>query len=173
MNLVAIGTDRVSNARVSLAREALAGITIPQRLLIASAVVYGGVFALLVEYGRPGLGIGEGFFVAVILAAAATGPGLGAVAGLGALFLYELAIHEQTGLAWPDFDHPPALVRLVAYVAAGVVTGFLARRLRLMLAQSLSVLEELWTSPTARSTGRRSRAAALRTRRRTACSRVP
>ena len=173
MNLFAIGTDRVSNARVSLAREALAGITIPQRLLIASAVVYGSVFALLVEYGQPGLGIGEGFFVAVILAAAATGPGFGAVAGLGALFLYELAIHGQTGLAWPDFDHPPALVRLVAYVAAGVVTGFLARRLRLMLAQSLSVLEELWTSPTARSTGRRSRAAALRTRRRTACSRVP
>jgi hypothetical protein len=141
--LFAIGTDRVSNAGVSSAREALAGITIPQRLLIASAVVYGGVFALLIEYGRPGLGIGEGFFVAVILAAAATGPGLGAVAGLGALFLYELAIHEQSGLLWPDFDHAPALVRLVAYVSAGVVTGFLARRLRLMLAQSLSVLEEL------------------------------
>lgn len=29
---------------------------------------------MLVEYGRPGFGIGEGFFVAVILAAAATGP---------------------------------------------------------------------------------------------------
>ena len=143
MYLFAIGADRVSNAGVSSARAALAGITIPQRLLIASAVVYGGVFALLVEYGRPGLGIGEGFFVAVILAAAATGPGLGAIAGLGALFLYELAIHERVGLAWPDFDHPPALVRLVAYVAAGVVTGFLARRLRLMLAQSLHLLEEL------------------------------
>jgi hypothetical protein len=143
VNRFAIGADRVSNAGVASAREALAGITIPQRLLIASAVVYGGVFALLLEYGRPGLGIGEGFFVAVILAAAATGPGLGAIAGLGALFLYELAIHEQVGLAWPDFDHAPALVRLVAYVSAGVVTGFLARRLRLMLAQSLSVLEEL------------------------------
>jgi hypothetical protein len=143
VNLFAIRVAEVSNAGVVSVLAALAGITIPQRLLIASAAVYGGVFALLIEYGRPGLGIGEGFFVAVILAAAATGPGLGAVAGLGALFLYELAIHEQTGLAWPDFDHPPALVRLVAYVAAGLVTGFLARRLRLMLAQSLSVLEEL------------------------------
>jgi hypothetical protein len=139
----AIAIDRVSNAGVAYAREALAGITIPQRLLIASAVVYGGVFALLVEYGRPGLGVGEGFFVAIILAAAATGPGFGAIAGLGALFLYELAIHDPSGLAWPDFDHPPALVRLAAYVAAGVVVGFLARRLRLMLAQSLTVLEEL------------------------------
>jgi hypothetical protein len=141
--LFAIASCALSNAGVAFAREALAGITIPQRLLIAAAVVYGGVFALLIEYGRPGLGIGEGFFVAVILAAAATGPGLGAVAGLGALFLYELAIHERAGLVWPDFDHPPALVRLVAYVSAGVVTGFLARRLRLMLAQSLTVLEEL------------------------------
>ena len=126
-----------------LAHRVLAGITIPQQLLIASAVTYGVVFALLLEYGRPGLGIGGGFFVAVILAAAATSPALGALAGLGALFLYELAIHERTGLAWSDFDDAPALVRLASYVAAGVVTGFLARRLRLMLAQSLFALEEL------------------------------
>ena len=124
-------------------REALAGITIPQRLLIGSAVVYGLVFALLVEYGRPGLGLGEGFFVAVILAAAATSPAGGAVAGLGALFLYELAIHHRTGLALSDFAHATALTRLVAFVAAGIVTGFLAQRLRLMLAQSLNMLEEL------------------------------
>jgi hypothetical protein len=143
VNLFAIRTDRVSNAGVSAAHRVLAGITVPQQLLIASAVTYGVVFGLLLEYGRPGLGIGEGFFVAVILAAAATSPALGALAGLGALFLYELAIHEQTGLAWSDFDDAPALVRLASYVAAGVVTGFLARRLRLMLAQSLFMLEEL------------------------------
>ena len=123
--------------------EALAGVTIPQRLLIASAAVYGMVFALLVEYGRPGLGIGEGFFVAVILAAAATSPAGGAVAGLGALFLYELAIHHRTGVALGDFAHAPALTRLVAYVSAGIVTGFLAQQLRLMLARSLNMLEEL------------------------------
>jgi hypothetical protein len=81
--------------------------------------------------------------VAVILAAAATGPSGGALAGLGALFLYELAIHHRSGLALNDFAHAPALTRLVAYVSAGVVTGFLARRLRLMLAQSLFALEEL------------------------------
>ena len=69
---------------VSLARRILAEIPIPQQLLIASAVTYGAVFALLLEYGRPGLGIGEGFFVAVILAAAATSPLLGAAAGFGA-----------------------------------------------------------------------------------------
>lgn len=141
--LFAIRTDRVSNAGVSSAQRLLAGITIPQQLLIASALTYGLVFALLVEYGRPGLGIGEGFFVAIILAAAATSASLGALAGLGALFLYELAIHHRTGLAFADFAHAPALTRLVAYVSAGVVTGFLAQRLRLMLAESLSMLEEL------------------------------
>lgn len=139
----AIRADRVSNAGVSFAQRLIAGITIPQQLLIAAALTYGAVFALLLEYGRPGLGIGEGFFVAVILAAAATGPAGGALAGLGALFLYELAIHHRTGLVVGDFAHAPALTRLVAYVSAGVVTGFLARRLRLTLAQSLTMLEEL------------------------------
>lgn len=141
--LFAIRIGSVSNAGVPFARRVLAELTVPEQLLIASALTYGLVFALLLEYGRPGLGIGEGFFVAVILAAAATSPTLGAVAGLGALFLYELAIHNGSGLAFADFDAAPALTRLGSYVAAGVVTGFLARRLRLMLSQSLSMLEEL------------------------------
>jgi hypothetical protein len=117
-------------------------ISIPQRLLIASAFAYGGVFALLLAFGRPGLGIGEGFFVPVILAAAATGATQGALAGLGALFLYELGIHPH-GLAWADFDGAPAITRFVSYVAAGVVVGLLAQRSRRMLAQSLYVLEDL------------------------------
>ena len=125
------------------ARRVLAEITLPQQLLIASALTYGLVFALLLEYGRPGLGVGEGFFVAIILAAAATSPLFGAAAGFGALFLYELAIHSGTGLALSDFDDAPALTRLASYVAAGIVTGFLALRLRRMLAQSLNMLEEL------------------------------
>lgn len=117
------------------------GISIPQRLLIASALTAGGVFALLVAFGRPGLGIGEGFFVPVILAAAATSAPEGALAGAGALLLYELAIHG--GLAWADFDNAPALTRFISYVAAGGVVGYLAQRVRRMLAQSLFVLEDL------------------------------
>lgn len=118
-------------------------ISIPQRLLIASALAYGGVFALLLEYGRPGLGVGEGFFVPVILAAAATSAPEGALAGLCALVLYELAINQDRGLAWTDFTRTPALTRLASYVAAGLVVGFLSNRVRRMLAQSLFVLEDL------------------------------
>ena len=117
------------------------GISIPQRLLLASALTAGGVFALLMAYGRPGLGIGEGFFVPVILAAAATSAPEGALAGVGALFLYELAIHD--GVAWADFDNAPALTRFISYVAAGILVGYLAQRSRRMLAQSLFVLEDL------------------------------
>ena len=116
-------------------------ISLPQRLLIASALTYGGVFALVLAFGRPGLGLGEGFFVPVILAAAATSAPEGALAGAGALLLYELAIHD--GLAWADVGNGPALTRFVSYVTAGAVVGYLAQRVRGMLAQSLYVLEDL------------------------------
>ena len=116
-------------------------ISLPQRLLIASALTYGGVFALVLAFGRPGLGLGEGFFVPVILAAAATSAPEGALAGAGALLLYELAIHD--GLAWADFGNGPALTRFISYVTAGAVVGYLGQRVRRMLAQSLYVLEDL------------------------------
>lgn len=128
---------------MGFARQLLATSTIPDRLLLVSACAYGCVFAGLLAYGHPGLGIGQAFYVPVILAAAATSAPLGALAGVGALFLYELAIHDRTGLAVSDFTHGPALTRLASYIAAGALTGFLARRGRLMLAQSLHVLEEL------------------------------
>ena len=123
-------------------RLALRSISIPQRLLLASALAYAGVFALLLAFGRPGLGISQGFYVAVILAAAATSAPAGALAGAGALVLYELGIRHG-GLAWSDFTYAGALTSLGGYVAAGVVVGFMARRGRRMLAQSFFVLEDL------------------------------
>jgi pheromone shutdown protein TraB len=142
VGLLASNPHGTKNGAVALLRHSWREISIPQRLLIASALAYGGVFMLLVAYGRPGLGVGEGFFVPVILAAAATSAAEGALAGVGALLLYELGIHHG-GLAWSDFTHAPALTRLASYVAAGVVVGFLAQRFRRMLAQSLFVLEDL------------------------------
>jgi hypothetical protein len=119
-------------------------VSIPQLLLLAAALAYGVVFALLLAFGRPGLGIGQYFYVPVILAAAGSSAAGGAVAGVGALFLYELGIHDRRGgLGWHDFIQAPALTRLVGYAAAGLLTGFLAMRGRRMLAQSLYVLEDL------------------------------
>jgi len=125
-------------------RGVLARLTIPQRLLLLSAVGYAVVFVLLLEYGRPGLGISQGFYVPVILAAAATSsPSVGALSGVFALFLWALAIHSKAGLPWIDFTHGPALTRLVSYVAAGALTGFLALRSRRMLKESFHVLDEV------------------------------
>jgi hypothetical protein len=125
------------------ARQLFDEITIPQRLLLASALVYGAVFAALLAAGRPGLGIGGGFYVAVILAGAATSAFPGALAGALAFFLYEVGVNDRAGLTWGDFDHGSSLTRLAAFMAAGALTGYLARRGRLMLAQSLYVLEDL------------------------------
>jgi hypothetical protein len=143
VNLFVFAADYGWNAAVPSVSEWLASITIPQRLLLLSALAYGGVFAAVLAYGRPGLGIGQGFYVAIILAAAATSAPLGALAGAGALFLYELGIHNRAGLSLSDFGQASTMTRLATYVAAGVLTGFLARRGRLMLAQSLFVLEDL------------------------------
>lgn len=127
-----------------LAHRLFATLTIPQRLLIASAFAYAAVFAGILAFGRPGLGLGQAFFVPVILVAAATSPFCGALAGAGALLLYELAIHDKAGnFTWADLTHASALSRLATFVAVGALTGFLARRGRLMLAQSLYVLEDL------------------------------
>ena len=120
----------------------LRGISIPQRLLLASVFTYGLIFALLFEYGRPGLGLGQGFYVPVILAAAATSAPAGALAGALALFLYEFAIRSGA-IVWGDFTNADALTRLASYIAAGLVAGYLARQGRRMLAQSLFVLEDL------------------------------
>lgn len=125
------------------ARQLLVGITIPQRLLLVSAFAYGGVFAAVLAYGKPGLGIGQAFYIPIILAAAATSAPLGALAGAGALVLYEIGINDRAGLAWADFGHASSVTRLGTYVAAGVLTGFLARRGRLMLAESLHALDDL------------------------------
>lgn len=119
------------------------GLSIPQWMLLASVVAYGGTFVLLETVGRPGLGISGGFYVAVILAAAATSPMSGGLAGLGAIVLFELATHHDHGLAWADFDNAPALTHLAGYLLVGLLTGWLALRGRRMLAQSLHVLEDL------------------------------
>jgi hypothetical protein len=128
---------------VALLRLRWREISVPHRLLMAAALAYAGVFVLLVAYGRPGLGVGEGFFVPVILAAAATSAPEGALAGVAALLLYEIGIHQGTGLAWRDFATAPAATRFASYVAAGLVVGYLGQRFRQMLAQSLVVLDDL------------------------------
>jgi hypothetical protein len=144
VNLFAFRAASVFHPGVPFAHRLFSTLTIPQRLLVASGFAYAAVFAGILAFGRPGLGLGQAFFVPIVLVAAATSPLAGALAGAGALFLFELAIHDKAGdFTWVDFTHASAVSRLVSFVAVGALAGFLARRGRLMLAQSLYVLEDL------------------------------
>jgi GGDEF domain-containing protein len=119
-------------------------IPIPQRMLLVSSLLYGGVFALLLAYGRPGLGLSQGFYVPVILAALATGPLGGACAGAGALALLDLATHTKDGGSWTSVVVADgSVVRLVSFVAAGLLVGFVSTRGRQMLTDALHMLEDL------------------------------
>jgi hypothetical protein len=119
------------------------GISIPQLLLFSAVCVYAVTFVLLYNFGRPGLGLSGGFYVAVILVAAATSPLAGVGAALAAVLLLVVAGLHGHQLVWADFDNAPVLTHLAGYSAAGLLTGFLALRSRRMLAQSLYVLEDL------------------------------
>jgi GGDEF domain-containing protein len=88
--------------------------------MAASVVGFAAVFALVLAYGRPGLGLGQCFYVPVVLAALATGPVIGGLAGVAAIVL-----------------------RLISYVLAGATVGYFATQGRRMLADSLHVLDDL------------------------------
>jgi len=109
---------------------------------MAGLLVFAVVFSLLVEYGRPGLGISQGFYLAIVLVGLAGGPVTGTLAGLGAAALFALAGLTAENVPWAQLQQPLA-IRLAAFTAAGATVGFFARRGREMLAESLHVLDEL------------------------------
>jgi len=118
-------------------------VSLPQRLLFASAVGFVAIFALILVYGRPGLGLGQCFYVPVVLAALATGPLVGGLAGVAAIVLYEAGILLNGTATWASLEAANTPIRLISYVLAGATVGYFAVQGRRMLAQSLHVLDEL------------------------------
>ncbi|HEY2072428.1 MAG TPA: hypothetical protein VGG88_02510 [Gaiellaceae bacterium] len=118
--------------------ELLARVSIPRRLEATALVVYAIVFVLLLEYGRPGLGISQGFYLAIVLVALAGGPISGVGAGILATLLCAIAATRGGG---PAIE--PLAIRLAAFSLAGIAVGYFAHRGRQMLAESLHVLDEL------------------------------
>jgi len=113
------------------------------RLQAAGLVVYAAVFVLLLAYGRPGLGITQGFYLAIILVAFAGGPLTGAAAGALAAVLLVTATLLKTSWAWASLPRTPIEIRVSLYVVTGVAVGYFARRGRRMLADSLHVLDDV------------------------------
>ncbi len=118
-------------------------VSLPQRLLLASAVGFVAIFALILVYGRPGLGLGQCFYVPVVLAALATGPWIGGLAGVAAIVLYETGLLLNGTTDWTALHAANTPIRLISYVLAGATVGYFATQGRRMLADSLHVLDDL------------------------------
>ncbi len=121
--------------------ELLERVSVPRRLEVSAVVVFAAVFWLLVDYGRPGLGISQGFYLGIVLVALAGGPVSGATAGVFATALCALATIAQGHSVGEALE--PLGIRLASFTVAGALVGYFARRGREMLAESFHVLDEL------------------------------
>jgi len=116
-------------------------VSVPRLLEATALFVYAFVFALLVEYGRPGLGLSQGFYLAIVLFALAGGPVSGVAAGVLATLLCAIASAVRGNLLGGSLE--PLGIRLAAFTLAGFAVGYFARRGRQMLAESLHVLDDV------------------------------
>jgi diguanylate cyclase (GGDEF)-like protein len=103
-------------------------------MLALAAVLYAVVTAVFVEFERPGLGIGHLFYVPIVLVAFATGPGVGAAAGVLAAILYNAGIIVNAEVP-STLEVEQTVIRLATFVAIGVLTGMFVRRNRMLVAE--------------------------------------
>lgn len=120
-----------------------ARLSLPQRLAWAATAGYVLVLALLVAYGRPGGGLGQLFFIPIVLAALATDLPIGAAAGAGAAIIYVGVLSVRTPAIHDLLFSSRTALHLVSYIAAGAIAGAFARRARLLLGESLQMLDGL------------------------------
>ena len=115
----------------------------PERLIAAGLAAYAVVFAVNLAYGRPGLGLGQIFYLPIVLVALASGPLAGAGAGLFAFVLYVLSLAFTSQFDLDGTVETQLAIRLVMFTIAGATVGYFSARGRSMMRDSLHVLEEL------------------------------
>jgi len=125
--------------RLSSVQEA----SLPQRLLAAAFAAYAAVFVVNLAYGRPGLGLGQIFYLPIVLVALASGPIAGAGSGFLAFVLYGLSLVLTSQLDLDGTTETQLGIRLATFTIAGAIVGYFSARGRSMLRDSLHVLEEL------------------------------
>jgi hypothetical protein len=109
--------------RLSSVQEA----TLPQRLLAAAFAAYAAVFVVNVVYG-PGLGLGQIFYLPIVLVALASGPVAGAGAGLFAFVLYVLGLVLTSQLDLDGTTETQLAIRLAMFTIAGATVGYFSAR---------------------------------------------
>jgi diguanylate cyclase (GGDEF)-like protein len=98
--------------------------------LLAAGLLYAGVFFGFVFWESPGLGIGHLYVLPICLIALVTNEWAGALAGVLATAIYVVGVVEAPEIASSQALTGASLIRLVAYVAVGALTGFFANRNR-------------------------------------------
>ncbi len=119
---------------------------LPTRRLFATSagVIFALVFAALVLFERPGLGIGHFFYVAIALVALAFGPRWGAVAGVLATALFGRGVVLNHAVPTQELVTISSPIRLVTYVSIGALIGAYARRYRVALDELRVLAERDW-----------------------------
>src|SRR5947207_73859 len=105
---------------------------------IASGVA---IFLAFTFYERPGLGLGHFFYVSIILAALATGPAIGAAAAVVATGMFAAGLLLNPHIPSNEVLTTSTAIRFVTYMTVGVVTGYFAKRNRVLMGE-LQLLAE-------------------------------
>jgi diguanylate cyclase (GGDEF)-like protein len=104
-------------------------------LLIAAAVSGVAVLAAFAFYEKPGLGLGHFFYVSIILAALATGPAIGAGAAAVATAMFAAGVVINPNIPPSEVLTSSTAIRFVTYMTVGVVTGYFAKRNRILMTE--------------------------------------
>jgi diguanylate cyclase (GGDEF)-like protein len=94
--------------------------------IVLAAGMYAAVFAALIVFERPGLGLGHFFYLPVALIALSTGPRVGALAGAFAAALYAVAFALNPEVPATHIVTAGAAIRLIPFAASGALLGWFA-----------------------------------------------
>ena len=115
--------------------------TARQLMLVCATVSFAIVFLAFVVYEQPGLGLAHFFYLCVALTAMATGPRIGAAAGVAATALYVTGILANNEIPSTDVLTVSTAIRFVTFVSIGALIGLFASRNRAMV-DELRILAE-------------------------------
>jgi len=102
-------------------------------LLTAAAGSGAAIFVTFTFYEKPGLGLGHFYYVAIILAALATGPAVGAAAAGAAPVLFAWGVILNPDIPPSEVLSTSTGIRFVTYMTVGIVTGYFAKRNRVLM----------------------------------------
>lgn len=110
-------------------------------MLVCASASFAIVFLAFVVYEQPGLGLAHFFYLSVALTAMATGPRLGAAAGIVATMLYVCGVLLNSNIPSTEVLTGSTAIRLMTFVSIGALIGQFANRNRAMV-DELRVLAE-------------------------------